>query len=206
MYFRLTLLISVICLMVQSAPVNVNNDHLQKRSSDLSENQRVYEKDLFCTASSLRNTARRLRLNLTLPPYPQVDINVKTETIMNTTFDLFSKECKNFTIAMMLKHQLQDFLFNTDVITPELSASTELNSDNIKRMTTILTNLQTMANTFDNMQFSKHRSSCVRLTPLQYTIMYHVRYSNISLLQSLKDMESWVLDESYYEYPDARHC
>ena len=206
MYLQLVLITSVICLMVQSAPVNVGNDHLQKRSSYISENQRVFEKDLYCAAMSLRNTARKLRLNLTLPSYPQVDINVKTETIMNATFDYFSKECKNFTTAMMIKHQLQDFLFNTDVITPELSVTTELNSDNIKRVATILTNLQTMANTFDNMQFSKHRSSCVRLTPIQYTIMYHVRYSNISLLQSLKDMESWALDESYYEYPEARHC
>ena len=200
----LVLIISVLCLMVQSAPVNVNN--LQKRSSDISENQTAFEKDLYCAATSLRNNARKLHLNLTLSPYPQIDINVNTEKIMNTTFDHFSKECKNFTIAMILKHQLQDFLFNTDIITPESSDTTELNSDNIQRISTILTNLQTMANIFDDMQFSKHHSSCVMLTPIQYKIMYHVRYSNISLLQSLKDMEEWALDESYYEYPDVRHC
>ena len=190
--------------MVQSAPVNVNN--LQKRSSDLSEVQRLFEKDLYCAAMSLRNTAGKLRVHLTLPPYPQVDINVNTEKIMNATFDHFSKECKNFTIAMILKHQLQDFLFSTHIIAPESSDTTELNSDNIKRVSTILTNLQTMASIFDDMQFSKHHSSCVRLTPIQYKIMYHVYYSNISLLQSLKDMEDWALDESYYEYPDVRHC
>ena len=190
--------------MVQSAPVN--NNVLQIRSSDMLEVQRLFEKDLYCAATSLRNTAGKLRLKLTLPPYPQMDINVSTEKIMNTTFDHFSKECKNFTIAMILKHQLQDFLFNTDIITPQLSDTTELNSDNIKRISIILTNLQTMASIFDDMQFSKHHSSCVRLTPIQYKIMYHVRYSNISLLQSLKDMEEWALDESYYEYPDVRHC
>ena len=200
----LVLIISLLCLMVKSAPVNT--DVLQIRSSDMSEVQRVFEKDLYCAATSLRNTAGKLRFNLTLPPHPQVDINVNTERIMNATFDHFSKECKNFTIAMILKHQLQDFLFNTDVITPQLSDTTELNSDNIQRISTILTNLQTMANIFDDMQFSKHHSSCVRLTPIQYKIMYHVRYSNISLFQSLEDMEEWALDESYYEYPDVRHC
>ena len=190
--------------MVQSAPVNNNVLHL--RSSDISEVQRLFEKDLYCAATSLRNTAGKLRLKLTLPPYPQIDINVNTEKIMNATFDHFSKECRNFTIAMILKHQLQDFLFNTDVITPQISDTIELNSDNIKRVSTILTNLQTMASIFDDMQFSKHHSSCVRLTPIQYKIMYHVRYSDIPLLQSLKDMEDWALDESYYEYPDVRHC
>ena len=200
----LVLIISLLCLMVQSAPVN--NNVLQIRSSDISEVQRLFEKDLYCAATSLRNKAGKLRLKLTLPPYPQIDINVNTERIMNATFDHFSKECKNFTIAMILKHQLQDILFNTDVITPQLSDTTELNSDNIQRISTILTNLQTMASIFDDMQFSKHHSSCVRLTPIQYKIMYHVRYSNISLLQSLKDMEEWALDESYYEYPDVRHC
>ena len=200
----LVLIISLLCLMVQSAPAN--NKVLQKHSSNMSEVQRMFEKNLYCAATSIRNTAEKLRSKLTLPSYPQIDINVNTEKIMNTTFDHFSKECKNFTIAMILKHQLQDFLFNTDVITPQLSDTTELNSDNIQRISTILTNLQTMASIFDDMQFSKHHSSCVRLTPIQYKIMYHVRYSNISLLQSLKDMEEWALDESYYEYPDVRHC
>ena len=190
--------------MVQSAPVNVNN--LRKRSSDISENQTAFEKDLYCAATSLRNTAGKLHLYLTLSPYPQIDINVDTKKIMNAIFDHFSEECKNFTIAMILKHQLQDFLFNTDIITPQLSDTTELNSDNIQRISTILTNLQTMASIFDDMQFSKHHSSCVRLTPIQYKIMYHVYYSNISLLHSVKDMEEWAIDESYYEYPDVRHC
>ena len=65
--------------MVQSAPVNVNN--LRKRSSDISENQTAFEKDLYCAATSLRNTAGKLCLNLTLSPYPQVDINVNTKKL-----------------------------------------------------------------------------------------------------------------------------
>ena len=189
--------------MVQSAPAN--NNVLQKRSSNISDDQRLFEKYLYRAATSLKNTAGKLRLNLTLPPHPQVDINVNTERIMNATFDHFSKECKNFTIAMILKHQLLDFLFNIDAITPQLSDTTELNSDNIQKISTILTNLQTMASIFDDMQFSKHHGSCVRLTPIQYKIMYHVRYSNISLLHSLEDMEKWAFDESYYEYPVVRH-
>ena len=126
----LVLIISLLCLMVQSAPAN--NIVLQIRSSNTSEVQRLFEKNLYCAATSLRNTAGKLHLKLTLPPYHQIDINVNTERIMNTTFDHFSKECKNFTIAMILRHQLQDFLFNTDVITPQLSDTTEL-TDNIYR-------------------------------------------------------------------------
>ena len=56
--------------MVQSAPVN--NNVLQIRSSDIPEVQRLFEKDLYCAATSLRNTAGKLRLKLTLPPYPQI--------------------------------------------------------------------------------------------------------------------------------------
>ena len=54
---------------------------------------------------------------------------------MNVTFDYFSTLCKNFTIAMSLKYQVQDLLFNNDT-TPELTA------DNLSE---IQTSLQTMA-------------------------------------------------------------
>ena len=78
---------------------------------------------------------------------------------------------------MTLKHQLQDHIFNI---------ASELKSDNNRKLSTILTNLQTMANIFDGMQFNKDNSRCVGLTPAQYKIMYYVRYA-APLLESLED-------------------
>ena len=56
--------------------------------------------------------------NLTVPAAPKININ--TKTVMNVIFDYFSTLCKNFTIAMSLKYQVQDLLFNNDT-TPELT-------------------------------------------------------------------------------------
>ena len=56
------------------------------------------------------------------------------KTVMNATFDHFSTVCKNFTIAMRLKYQVQDLLFSTDT-TPELI------TDNIQNLCEILTSL-----------------------------------------------------------------
>ena len=203
------LITSAVILMVQSAPVT--NDHLQKRDSEITENiikmnnQKMFEKTVYCAAASLRNTAENLRRNLTLPLSPQININIITKTVLNTAFNEYSKQCKNFTIAMILKHQLQDLLFNTDV-TVDMSNTPELSSKNTKRLSTILTNLQTMANTFDDMEFNEYRSSCVKFTPFQYKIMYYVQYNNTSPLESLKDMEKWAILRSYYENHDVQYC
>ena len=56
---------------------------------------------------------------------------------MNVTFDYFSTLCKNFTIVMNLKYQVQDLLFNNNT-TPELTA------DNIHNRSETLTSLQIM--------------------------------------------------------------
>ena len=45
------LIISVVGLMVQSAPVSVTDNHLHKQSTK--ESKRVIEKSLFCAVTSL---------------------------------------------------------------------------------------------------------------------------------------------------------
>ena len=191
------LIISAFGLMVQSAPV-----HVTKRSTMSNEerNQRELENNLYCTAQSLHITGGQLRkTSYTLPPLPKIDVNNNTKRNMNKMFHHSSNLCKYFTIAMTLKHQLQEHLFTTNT-------APELNSDNPKKLSPILTNLQTMAKIFDAMQFNEDNSRCVNLTPAQYKIMYYVRYS-APLLESLKDdLQGWYLDPSLYEYEDEQHC
>ena len=123
--------------------------------------------------------------NLTVPAAPEININ--TKIVMNVTFDHFSTLCKNFTIAMSLKYQVQDLLFNTDT-TPELS------KDNIQNLPEILTSLQTIATALGDLQFHKDHNRCIRLTAAQYRIMYYVQHPNTTLIQALKGItEFWKL-------------
>ena len=195
------LIISAFGLMVQSAPVN----DVTKRSTDTTmsneeKNNRKLEKNLYCAAQSLYNARGQLQnAGFTLPSIPPVDINNNTKIIMNRMLHHFSDLCKHFTIAMTLKHQLQDHIFSTDT-------APEFNSDDTKKLSTILTSLQTMANIFDDMKINKDNSRCVKLTPAQYKIMYYVRYT-APLLESLKrHLEGWYIDPSLYDYPEVRHC
>ena len=106
-------------------------------------------------------------------------MNKNIKTFMNKMFHQFSKLCKYFTKAMTLKHHLREHLFNTD-------SALKINSDNHNNISTILTSLQTMANIFDDMQFNKDNSSCVKLTPAQYRIMYYVRYTYCSTVRIIE--------------------
>ena len=66
------LIISVVGLMVQSAPVSVTDDHLQKRSTKLNDYyQQVPENRLFCAALSLDIKMRDFSSDLTVPAAPQ---------------------------------------------------------------------------------------------------------------------------------------
>ena len=188
------LIISAFGLMVQSADVTKRSAVSKKEMNQKLENT------LYCAAQSLYHAREDLeKAKFILPSLPQADINNNIKTIMNKMFHHFPKLCKNFTKVMILKHQLQDHLFNNDT-------APELNSDNAKKLSTILTGLQTMANTFDDMQFNKYNSRCVKLTPAQYRIMYYARKAS-PLLKSLKhDLEGWYRDDSSYEYPEVRHC
>ena len=190
------LIISVVGLMVQSAPVSVTDDHLQKRSTN-ENNQQVPENSLFCAALSLHIKMRDFSSDLTVPAAPQINVNIKS--VMSTTFDHFSSLCKNYTIAMSLIYQVQDLLFYTDA-TPELS------SDDIQKLSELLAHLQTMATAFDDIQYNRDHSRCVRLTAAQYRIMYYIQHPNISLKQALKDIkEFWNSTDGDYNHEDL-HC
>ena len=190
------LIISVVGLMVQSAPVSVTDDHLQKRSTS-ENNQQVPENSLFCASLSLHIKMRDFSNDLTVPAAPQINDNIKS--VMSITFDHFSSLCKNFTIAMSLTYQVQDLLFNTDT-TPELS------SDNIQKLSEILAHLQTMATAFDDIQYNRNHSRCIRLTAAQYRIMYYIQHPNTSLKQALKDIkEFWNSTDGDYKH-EGLHC
>ena len=192
------LIISVFGLMVQSAPVNDVTKRSNSTVSKKEMNQRSLENTMYCAAQSLYDAGKDLRdKSYTLPPLPKIDVNSNTKRNMNRMLHHFSDLCKYFTKAVTLKHQLQEHLFNTD-------SAPQLNSDNHNKIATILTSLQTMANIFDDMQFNKDNSTCVKLTPAQYRIMYYVRYT-APLLESLKDdLQGWYRDDSLYAY--ERHC
>ena len=190
------LIISVVGLMVQSAPVSVTDDHLQKRSTN-ENNQQVPENSLFCAALSLHIKMKDFSTDSTVPAAPQINDNI--ESVMNETFDHFSSLCKNFTIAMSLTYQVQDLLFNADT-TPELS------SDDIQKLSEILALLQTMAISFDDIQYNRDHSRCVRLTAAQYRIMYYIQHPNTSLKQALEDIkEFWNSTDGDYKHENL-HC
>ena len=188
------LIISVVSLMIQSAPVSRN---LQKREPT-AENSIEFklENHIFCASSAIHNLRWELPVaNYTVPESQNANIDV--ETLVDTVFDQLSLYCRNFTIAMSLKHQLQDLLFNTDT-TPDLS------SDNIQKLFEILTNLQTMATAFDDIQYNSDYSRCVRLTAAQYRIICSVRHPNTTT--SLKEfVNDWYSNHKLYNHQNARH-
>ena len=195
-YIIQLLIISVVGLMVQSAPVTVTDDHLHKRQANKGHDQTTLEKKLLCAAKEVYNTGQ-----------PTVTLNVPTkyaganEVNGIQTYDQITKYCMNFIMAMSLKHHLQDLLLGTN-------PSSQLNSDNIGKLPIILIKLQTIANTFDDLQVVKHSSSCVRFTPDEFKTIYkYIKYTNTSLLQAISDSAYfWVNDEDIYEYLTDKHC
>ena len=130
--------------MAQSAPVNDVSAVSKKEM-----NQIKLENILYCSAQSLHHAREDLvKAKLILHSPPQADINENIKTTMNKIFHQFSKLCKYFTKAMVLKHQLQEHLFSTSTD----SALKIINSDNHNNISTILTSLQTMANIFDDIK------------------------------------------------------
>ena len=76
----------------------------------------------------------------------------RTTTVLHLLTNNFSEECKDFTKAMSLKHQLQDYLFNQD--------SSSLHTDQAEYVHSILVGLQTTADVLDQYQFSQHSTNC----------------------------------------------
>ena len=130
-----------------------------------------------------------------------MDRNTTSMTPAWIVMQNLTKYCMNFIMTMSLKYHLQDLLLDTNT-------SSQLNSDNIGKLSVILTKLQTMANVFDDLQVGKHSSSCVRFTPDEFKTIYkYIEYTNTSLLQAIFDMAHfWVNDEDNYEHQEARHC
>ena len=120
-------IISTFGLMVQSAPVDVTKRSIDTNMSKKEINQRKLENNIYCASQSLYITLGQLQnaAGFTLPSLSPVDINSNTKTIMNKILHHFSDQCKYFTRAMTLKHQLQEHLFTTDT-------APELTSDNSK--------------------------------------------------------------------------
>ena len=182
------LIISAFGLMIQSAPVN----DVIKRST---EKEEKLEKRLYCAAESLYHA--REKVNFILPSLPQVVIDKTTKAIANKTFNHFSDRCKHFTKVMTFKHLLQEHLFSDN-------SCVVLDSDNAKTLSIILTSLQSLANTFNDMELNENNSRCVKLTPAQYRIMYYVQYT-APLLESWKnDITYWYQSDALYKH--GKHC
>ena len=181
------LIISAFGLMVQSAPVN----DVTKRSTDKKETAVKLENSLYCAAECLYQ-----RGNFILPQ-PNIDNCNNTTIIANKIFNHFSDRCKNFTKVMTFKHQLQEHIFN------DSTSSQVLNSDNAKHLSIILTSLQLLVNTFNEIELNENNSMCVELTPAQYRIMY---CKQNTLLKSWNDIfVNWYLGDDLYPH-GGKHC
>ena len=207
-------IISVITIMVQSAPVKrviIEADRtLLKEVANRTdiENKPII---LFCATQLLERRITLLQ-NISLSTLLKSDINNNTKEVINETFNHFSSICQDFTLAMSLQHQLQDYLLNqsnqdlNDEDTDELS-------DQIKKFSLLLVALQTMSNILDQLQFYKNSSNCPRLSSSEYKMMYQVQYStthnnNItSLLEPIR--RNWISGDKYkpeFSKPDPRNC
>ena len=165
-------LISVFGLMVQPAPI-----HLNKRSTCTKDNVSVLEKRLYCASRDLHDTNGQLKNYLSnLSEFVIVDAETTHKTA-SETFSIFSYRCLHFTKVMTLKHQLQDHLFSVE--------TTSYINQNAKQLAIkMLTSLQTMADTFDDIEFDRNNRRCIKLTPAQYKIM--------TLLESFaNDLKGW---------------
>ena len=127
-------IISVMAIMAQSIPVGVCRkvrDHLLleavKRTD--AENKTV---TLYCVAESINRTAvSLLGQNLTYDII-EVDISNKNKTVIDEILNHFSGECQNFTSAMSLKHQLQEYLFK------QTNEDLNNNDNHIEQLSSIL--------------------------------------------------------------------
>ena len=189
-------IISALGLMVQSAPINamINKRSTQKicTNKNVTVVLTALENRIYCAAVDLHNAngqLRKAKYSLRPSDLPKIDINTKIE-IVNKLYNLSSYRCKQFTTVMMLKHRLQDYIFNAD------TADLELNSEHVaKNLYEILTSLQTMANSFNDIEISITNKRCLKVTPAQYKIMYYAKYKKDSLLEILtNDWSGWYQD------------
>ena len=180
------LIISVVGFIIQGEECDKIKteilDEAMKRSE--LENNTVH---LFCVANSLQDIKLNDTVKETVKVVPQASIDDDTKKMLNVIFNYFSYQCKNFTIALTLKHLLLEYLFHQTDMT--------VISQYIEPLHSILVYLQTMANILDDMELNEHSRKCVRLTAAQYKMMYYVRYGDRPLLKSLIHMEDWTTRE-----------
>ena len=183
-------IISTLGLMIQSAPINTM---ITKRSTLMytEKNLTIPEKRLYCAARDLYDATGNLRkaqYSLTRSDFPEIDIDIKNE-VVDKLYSLSSYRCKNYANVMILKHQLQDHIFNPNM------TDLDLTTEHVGNIPIILTSLQTMADSFNDFELSIVNKRCVKFTPAQYQIMYYAKYNRKdSLLKLLKDnFEGWYL-------------
>ena len=178
--YRLTpFIIFIVSHMVQSAPLN--HDQRIRRETDS-----TIKRNFYCAAKLFKDNAQILdHMNISIS---LADIPVDDRTaVLCQLYNHFSEECKNFTKAMSLKHQLQDYLFNQD--------SSSLHTDQAEYVHSILVGLQTTADVLDQYQFSQHSKNCLRLPAAQYKMMRCKEFSTALLVNDiLKLGDSWVHD------------
>ena len=194
--------ILLVSYMVQSLPTtdvcnktrHLINDAAQSRTA--AENKTVI---LYCAANAVQIIARCLNGNATQLNLTIATENPVTEIVLKTTFQQFSNECKDFTLAMSLKHQLQDSLFR--------QKNQGLIPHQINRLSSILIYLQTIANSLDDIHSRQQSSHCVRMSAHGYRMMYHVQYNTTSLLTEIETKgKRWVKNESYRKGAGSCTC
>ena len=151
--------ILLVSYMVQSLPTSdscnkrrhIINDAAKSRTA--AQNKTVI---LYCAANAVQIIAQGLNGHPTQLDLAIATENRVTEIILNTAFQQFSNECKDFTLAMSLKHQLQDSLFR--------QKNQDLTPHQINRLSSILIYLQTIANSLNYIHSRQQSSHCVRLS------------------------------------------
>ena len=203
-------IISVVTVMVQSAPVKRDTCNEASKKTLLIEaaatrtdveNKTVI---LLCAAQSVQNTTARLKERLNRATVLDVsDINNNNKEVINKTFNHFSSICQDFTLAMSLQHQLQDYLLN--------QSNQNVTDEDIKQLSSLLVALQTMSNILDQLQFYNNSSNCPRLSSTEYKMMYQVQYTttyNNNIESLLKPIEMWSHKNNYETgtKPDPCNC
>ena len=93
---------------------------------------------------------------------------------------------------MTLKHQLQDYLFDS-----ENTPATFAENSTTKKLSSILVYLQTMANILDDIELNNSNKTCLKLTSAQYKMMYYapvLQFNATNLIVTLKEKsKEWVL-------------
>ena len=128
---------------------------------------------VYCTAVGLTSNAiivlHSVPIDFTVQC--QEDDTTAVETMNQTALHQLSDECRNFTMAMSLKHLLLDSLTDDDYN---------------GQLSLILENLQTLANIFDEAALTELGEGCENLSAVQYKMTYCKEYNTTtSLIRSI---------------------